>query len=362
MVAEAIPDQSYEIRIWLPPSYVESPDRTYPALYVLDGDYCFGMAVDIVRYLIRGEYIPELIVAAVGYGSDRPPEEGGRNMRSFDLAPIEIGLSAKPRGAIFRLFLRDQLIPFVESNYRVESELRTLYGFSLGGLFGLYDMMQSPRMFGRYVIVSPPLNPSTAEILALAERFVTFEVSRPASVYLCGGELDPILPWFPRLTAILEKASLHGFHFEWEVFPRGVHMTAPAEALAKGLRATLGKKSIYEAMFKAYQEGGIDSAKSVYHDTKARAAPDDSFSESELNAFGYMLLFGDHVGDAIEVLLLNVDAHPQAWNTYDSLGEAYLALGNVALAKENYEKSVELNPKNEFGIAQLNRLNRAPAS
>jgi hypothetical protein len=34
----------------------------------------------------------------------------------------------------------------------------------------------------------------------------------------------------------------------------------------------------------------------------------------------------------------------------------------VALAKENYEKSVELNPKNEFGIAQLNRLNRAPAS
>jgi len=179
-------------------------------------------------------------------------------------------------------------------------------------------------------------------------------------VYLCGGELDPILPWFPRLTAILEKASLPGFHLEWEVFPRGVHMTAPPEALTKGLRATLGKKSIYEAMFKAYQDGGIDSAKSVYHDVKARAATDYCFSEGELNAFGYMLLYGDRVGDAIEVLHLNVAAHPQAWNTYDSLGEAYLAQGNTALAKENYEKSVELNPKNEFGIAQLNKLNRAP--
>jgi len=354
--AQDIPGQTYEIRIWLPPSYTESPNKTYPTLYVLDGDLCFGMVVDVVRYLLRGEYIPEVLIAAVGYGSDRLPENGGWNMRSLDLAPFEMGQGTKPRGEDFRLFLEGQLVPFVESTYRTDPALRMLYGFSLGALFGLYEILQSPRMFARAILVSPPLNPSTSEVFALAERFVSSEAGCPAAVYLCGGELEPILPWFPRLTAIFERAAIPGFHCQWEIFPHGVHSTAPAEGLAKGLRFALGKESIYEAMSCAYKEGGIALATRVYHDAKAQSAVEYDFSESELNSLGYLLLYQDHVRDAVEVLQLNVLAYPQAWNTYDSLGEAHMAAGNTALAIENYQKSLELNPKNEFGAAQLQKL------
>ena len=54
--------------------------------------------------------------------------------------------------------------------------------------------------------------------------------------------------------------------------------------------------------------------------------------------------------------MVNVKLYPEAWNTYDSLGEAYAIKGNKELAIKNYEKSMELNPNNEFGKLALAKL------
>jgi predicted alpha/beta superfamily hydrolase len=357
--ANNVPGQTYEARVWLPPSYPDSPERRYPILYMPDGDHCFGMAVDIVRYLIRGMLLPDTIVVAVGYGSDRPPEEGGLDMRSRDLAPFATEFSPEPRGEAFRLFLEQELVPFVESTYRVDPELRAFYGFSLGGLFGLHLMLQSPDLFRRHILVSPALMPSTAQIIDQAEAFAPSEASHPLSLYMCVGELEVYVPLFNRLAHLLDNRIIPNFRFEWEVFPGGVHVTAPAEALAKGVKMMFGGRSICEVMYEAYKEGGIASATALYHDLKARADAEYNFAEHELNNLGYMLLYRDRIYDAIEVFQLNVQAYPQAWNPYDSLGEAYLTAGNTALAKSSYEKSVQLNPKNEAGIAQLKKLETA---
>jgi hypothetical protein len=56
------------------------------------------------------------------------------------------------------------------------------------------------------------------------------------------------------------------------------------------------------------------------------------------------------------VFKLNVTLFPESWNVFDSLGEAYAADGNKELAIKNYERSIELNPKNDSGIATLKKL------
>lgn len=73
--------------------------------------------------------------------------------------------------------------------------------------------------------------------------------------------------------------------------------------------------------------------------------------EQELNKLGYSYLGKHEVSRAIDVFKLNVEAYPQSWNTYDSLGEAYAAQGNHELAVVNYRKSLELNPKNQTAEA-----------
>ena len=53
---------------------------------------------------------------------------------------------------------------------------------------------------------------------------------------------------------------------------------------------------------------------------------------------------------------LNVQPHPDSWNVYDSLGEAYANAGQEDLAIKNYKKSLELNPKNDGAVKMLAKL------
>jgi cytochrome c-type biogenesis protein CcmH/NrfG len=62
------------------------------------------------------------------------------------------------------------------------------------------------------------------------------------------------------------------------------------------------------------------------------------------------------VKEAVEIFKLNVEAYPQAFNTYDSLGEGYMTLNEHELAVLNYKKSLELNPKNTNAAEMLKKL------
>lgn len=78
--------------------------------------------------------------------------------------------------------------------------------------------------------------------------------------------------------------------------------------------------------------------------------------EQELNNVGYRLLSAKKNDHAIRLLKMNVELFPKAWNTYDSLGEAYMINGNKKEAIENYEHSLKLNPQNTIGKEALNKL------
>lgn len=116
------------------------------------------------------------------------------------------------------------------------------------------------------------------------------------------------------------------------------------------------KMSIGEKIFKTVQDKGIAAGVSEYRDLKARQANLYDFGEPELNTLGYLLLQSQKVKEAIEIFKLNVEAYPQGFNTYDSLGEAYMVNGDKELAIQNYKKSLELNPQNSNATAMLKKL------
>ena len=66
-----------------------------------------------------------------------------------------------------------------------------------------------------------------------------------------------------------------------------------------------------------------------------------------LNAIGYEFLKANNTEKAIEIFKFAIAEDPQNANLYDSLGQAYFENKNYINAKLNYEKSLELNPKNE---------------
>lgn len=122
------------------------------------------------------------------------------------------------------------------------------------------------------------------------------------------------------------------------------------------------KMAISDAMLNTIRTKGLDAAIAQYRELKNTQSTVYDFSEPELNQVGYQLLSLKKVKEAVEIFKLNVEAYPQGFNAYDSLGEGYMAAGNTELAIQNYKKSLELNPQNTGATAMLARLENKPAS
>ena len=78
--------------------------------------------------------------------------------------------------------------------------------------------------------------------------------------------------------------------------------------------------------------------------------------ETRLGGVGSDLSAAKKHRDAIEVLELNARLFPGSSDAHATLAEAYAAAGNTALAKQHYEKALEIDPKNEAARTALAKL------
>ena len=122
-------------------------------------------------------------------------------------------------------------------------------------------------------------------------------------------------------------------------------------------RAYDSRKSIAEALSATIASSGIDQAAKQYHDFRVAAPTTYNFEEDELNALGYQLIQAHKLKEAIRIFQLNVEAYPKSSNVYDSLGEGYMDDGDKPQAIANYQKSIQLNPKNQNAVLMLQKLN-----
>ena len=116
------------------------------------------------------------------------------------------------------------------------------------------------------------------------------------------------------------------------------------------------KKTLTPLLIRSLKTEDIEATIDKYKEVKKNEVDSYFFNENLLNNFGYDLLHANKIKDAIAIFKLNVEEYPEAWNVYDSLGEAYMENGENELAIENYQKSVDLNPDNTNGIAVLKKL------
>ena len=149
------------VSIALPLGYADST-KTYPVLYALDANGQFGTVVEAARMLrIGGGQIPQLVIVGIGY------PYGGRQIyagphRIIDFFPtlefewIEevkqgwpgpIPIYESGGAPEFLRFLREELFPLVEAEYRADPSDRAIYGHSGGGWFGLHALLDGDGAF-----------------------------------------------------------------------------------------------------------------------------------------------------------------------------------------------------------------------
>ena len=228
-------DDTFHIYISLPDDY-NNTDERYPALYVLDGDISYGIAAGITRYLEIGGNIPELIVIGIGYGAI---DKSAGNKRNRDYRPGENGGAEN-----FLKFISDELIPYVDGNFRTVIEDRTITGYSLGGLFALYSLFTQPDIFNKYVVGSPYLIPDNFVIFDYEEQASSTFNDLSAKVFISVGSEASEEKYFnpiDELVSIIQTREYPNLILETKIFDGSDHLVGPPEVITHGLISVFGE-------------------------------------------------------------------------------------------------------------------------
>ncbi len=195
--------ERWRISVAIPPGY--DPDAgPLPTLYVLDPFGTFGTAAQVsatATTLAAGALRPH---AVIGVGPDTDDLLEVLSLRSRDLTPLPDDSYPDPTsrhgnggGEAFADLLMGRVIPALEQEYNVDSNDRGLAGWSLGGLFTAWTAVTRPRVFRRYLLVSPSLWWADAATLDPA-RIAAADLTG-ADIYAAVGEHEarPTAQWPP---------------------------------------------------------------------------------------------------------------------------------------------------------------------
>lgn len=257
--------RQYQITVALPRTYHER-SQAYPVIFVLDANLHLGTTVEAARNLTLESLIPEVVVVGIGYPVGQYFYT--RPQRTFDLTPTpdtawltrsrqsEIAAgSTRPLpnatgGAPdFYRFLTEELIPHIENNYRVAQEGRALLGHSFSGLFVLYAMLRSDRVFDRFLVSSPSIWWDKRAALRLEETFSRTSKRLPARAFISVGADEPVGtgPDAPRMVAnvrefdaLLRSRAYEGLEFTTTIFDGETHISVMPAAISRGLRWLYG--------------------------------------------------------------------------------------------------------------------------
>ena len=153
-----LPDER-DVIVYLPPGYEEEAERTYPVLYLHDGQNLFDGRTSFVKG--RTWMVREHADAAIEAGEVEPLLIGGiYNAGDRRLAEYTHEYNWQMGGGEADKYgdlLTRELMPWIASQYRVRQDRENtgMGGSSLGGLVTLYLGLRHPHVFGKLAILSP---------------------------------------------------------------------------------------------------------------------------------------------------------------------------------------------------------------
>jgi len=231
--SEDIKDTFY-VYLKLPKNY--KPNEKYPVLYLLDGDITYTMAYSIVRYLQYNNEVPDIIIAAIGYGN--LINGSAENMRLRDYSISKLNYDDISGGADkFYDFLTGEIIPALESKYKIDDGNRSIYGHSLSGLFSIYCLMKGTNFFSYYIVSSPYTTDDLDNILSTFSKkhFENFD----GKIFISfASEEDSVLYHEPitKIYNTIGNNILNKMNIELCEIDKATHFSAPPISMTKGLQ------------------------------------------------------------------------------------------------------------------------------
>ncbi|MCX6132920.1 MAG: alpha/beta hydrolase-fold protein [Ignavibacteriales bacterium] len=233
-LTSAIVGQEYDLCVNLPRGYQDT-SKAFPVMFLLDAQWDFPLLHALYGQQYYDGFIPGAIIVGITWGGVNPNHD---SLRARDLTPTVVRQQSASGGAPkFLKFIKNELIPYIEQNYRAAKSGRTLIGSSFGGLFTLYALLQETALFDRYVLTSPAVGWDNEVLFSFEKEYAAKNTQLPVRLFIGIGGLegDGVVE-FQKFVAQLKSRSYKGLELETKVLEGIGHSGSKAEGYTKGLQ------------------------------------------------------------------------------------------------------------------------------
>ncbi|MEH6537742.1 MAG: alpha/beta hydrolase-fold protein [Psychroserpens sp.] len=343
----SILNEERSLLIHLPSNY-ESSEKKYSVIYVLDGDNHFQHATNAVTLLSENEIIPELIIVAI-------PNNQGTRGRDLGRARDK-----------FKQYIKDEVIPFVENNYRTTNH-KTIFGHSMAGAFVLNYLATESSLFDNYIAASPVIQIFDSELLGKFNELFKAEKALNKSLYFTltdkvaeGERATDALNTF---VEILKNEAPKTLDWKYNFIEDQIHMTTPYLTMYEGLSKVFADyRSLRFSSYEDYKNrGGMNALKTYYSNRADKYQISKEIPNRTLRRVAYVLLDNGKTDMAINLFQENVKNNPQSAIAHKALGDAYEANNDNKSALEAHQTAVSLSkkqasPDTDYFSRQLKRI------
>ena len=241
ITSKIVTGQEYELQIMLPGGFKNS-NKKYPVIYLMDSQWDFPLLKCLYGEHYFDGFVPELIVVGVTWGGVNPNPD---SLRARDYTPTKEARLPQSGGADkFLSFMKDELFPFIETNYKGDNNNRTLMGCSLGGLFTLYALFTHTDMFNGYAAASPAVGWDKEVLYKYEKEFAEKRSAKALRVYMTVGDVERGRPTFERFSAQMASRNYAFVSLKSKVLENTGHSGTKSETFSRGMQYVFEKPKL----------------------------------------------------------------------------------------------------------------------
>jgi predicted alpha/beta superfamily hydrolase len=238
ITSKIVAGQEYELQIMLPGGFKNS-NKKYPVIYLMDSQWDFPLLKCLYGEHYFDGFVPELIVVGVTWGGVNPNPD---SLRARDYTPTKEARLPQSGGADkFLSFMKDELFPFIETNYKGDNNNRTLMGCSLGGLFTLYTLFTQPELFTGYAAASPAIGWDREVLYKYEKEFAEKRSAKPLRVYMTVGDVERGRSAFERFATQMASRNYTSVALKSKVLENTGHSGTKSETFGRGMQYVFEK-------------------------------------------------------------------------------------------------------------------------
>ncbi len=226
MYSENMQDE-YMIFFSQPDDYDPQRSTPYPLLCFTDGNS--AQSYQMVNDYYEQGLIPAAVCVGIGY-------------KSGDEAKRERDMLLCQEAENFYLFIRDELLPYVQQAYHVNADTRTYLGYSLGGSFGFYTFCRSlelnNRIFHNYVCGDPSLWDSGDDEITFTQREQTISQSVDSAgvnLFMTAASSQGNRQYVVPMMETLHQRNYKDFGLYTWIIPNSTHNSASGPSIENGI-------------------------------------------------------------------------------------------------------------------------------